>query len=274
MKRSIVILFLAIIAFSAYGQTKEDTVPKKKFSAVGLYIGINNTYGTKAGVYSNTNVYGLSPLIGAYGIFELNYKWDFETGLGFMEYDAKYLRYGYSYDLGTKPDTIDFADHLMTTAYYVTVPFILKYKLTPRSSILGGIRASGEATDNQASIKGYLPGKIYDDYPDRGLANYMHKNQFDIGLILGYEFNFSDRLFVSFMGNIGFIPLFPKSFTTTKAYDATTGESDYFYPAATGNYNNSLSIRICYSFLTWGEDRFELPYHRGCWRRPLSFPSK
>jgi len=270
MKPWIIILLIALIAHSAFGQSKKDSVARHKFSAVGVYLGFNNTYTTKNGINSNLSAYNLSPLFGAYGIFEMNRDWQFETGLGFMEYDSKYLRFGYS-SQGNK-DTVYFSDKLVTTAYYITIPLIFKYILTGRSTVLGGIRGSGEIGNNLFALNGYKAGSFSYEKDDVIPNTLTYMNQFDLGLIFGYEYNFSDRLFVSVIYNFGLIPIFPKSFTDIQSYNSLSGQNNYFYPAAVGNYNNSLSIRVCYSFLTWGDERFELIHWNRHWHR-TRFPA-
>ena len=138
----------------------------------------------------------------------------------------------------------------MTSILYITIPMIFKYKVTHRSYLLSGLRASGEVTNNAQSIYGNRTGnnnQITYTGPDN-LVTYTSK--FDVGLIFGYEYHFSKRIFVSLFYNKGLVPLFSKSYINhLSAFSPYY--NNYFYPAATGNYNNSLSIRLCYSFLKY-----------------------
>ena len=251
----ILVFVMGLIGIAAYGQTntstdKRDTLPDHRLSAVGVYIGYNGTYTAKDGISGNYKSYATSFMYGAFGVFDFrrNNRLQIETGLGAIEYASKYLRFGYSYNL--YKNTFQYQDNLITSALYVTVPMIFKYKVTHRSYILSGIRASGQVTNNEQAINGIRTGnnnQVAYIGPGDLVTN---TSKFDIGLIIGYEYHFSKRVFVSLLYNFGLIPLFSKSYINH--LDAFSPyENNYFYPTATGNYNNSISIRICYNFLKY-----------------------
>ncbi len=248
------------------GGTKNDSLKDPRLSSVGVYVGFNNSYNTKNGIEGNTAAYGISPLIGVYGQFYVSPKWQVEFGLGFMEYDAKYLRYGYSFRTYTTPDTTWYNDHIVTRARYVTVPITVKYNLTNHSTLLAGIRGSGQIGNSAIFLIGYRTGGV-DNTNSNTLDNIdanIPYNQFDLGLILGYEYRFNDIFSASVLYNSGFIPIFPQYYINQKNNESPGyGETDYFYRIAAGNYNRSVSITLRYNFLVWGGSGY---VNTGKWR--------
>lgn|GEM_PF-4856287 len=259
-------LSFCLILVKAHGQQANISLPKDSLrdnhltSSMGIYLGCNATFTSRFVRNGNQHFLGTSLMYGAFGNFAINDKWQIETGLGAMEYDAKYLRFGFSLQA---EDTTKFGDQLINTAVYATIPFIFKYFPVKKHTLCFGVRVSGEAVDNQSELLGYKTGSKYFETTEIGGAFQPIVNKFDIGLILGYEYHSNDHFFASLSANAGLIPFIRRYFINQVNSESNPYQSSYFYPAV-GNYNNSLSLQLSNSFLTWDSQNHI--------RRPL-FPS-
>jgi hypothetical protein len=231
-----------------------DFLPEQKHDTsasnftFGIYLGANNVYSINAKQIPGMNPYAILPMYGVYGNFRLNKKLSFEVGLGYIYYGAKYLKYGNSM---LQNDTPVYFIHNVTEGGYVTVPLIVKYALSKKSSILGGIRFSGLTY----SIEHFMGANINNQHQYTQIDTYVENdfdllhNQLDVGLILGYEYQFSNHWSVSLMYNLGFIPIVDQS--TQNQFNNSFGDFDFI---KSGNNNNSFSIRLCYNFLFRGDN--------------------
>lgn len=223
-------------------------IPKPSSVTMGFYLGANNNY-----TLSNQKITGIDPfytsfMFGAYGQFVLSPKINLEVGLGWMSNGAKFLKYGEGSEQST-----DYITHTMIRAGFVTVPILAKYDLGSKSEFVGGIRASDMTLTDENFRKAFVSktqGPVKISGSDENVFDLPH-NWLDIGLVLGYEYHFNNRFSASVMYNFGLVPIIDQS-TKNRWNGDIFQESYYDSKNEAGNYNRSLSIRLCYNFLIPG----------------------
>jgi hypothetical protein len=217
---------------SAQGKKElNDSLKKSSKLNIGLYAGVSNSLTSKA---SNVNLF---PSFLIYGQTKLSKKWELMIGIGESFYSGKSLNYTESKILY---DTLELKKNTIQTIGYLTVPVLLKFKVSPKSSLIGGLRWS-----YASYVEG--TGGYYISWTKKDSFVYLSSlspklpsqaNKIDIGAVLGYQFSFTNHFMGSVMFNLGMVPVFPSSFKED------TGEH-------VGLYNVSAEIGLHYLFFNY-----------------------
>jgi hypothetical protein len=245
MKQFVILVLMLVLCHTLHSQDLEpkkyparqnDSTRVKRYAAMGIHVGANSSY--------NGNVNGIDYfepgfLFNIYEVFELNDKWLLQGGLGGIKFGGKNLQYG---NKNLRNDTLFYFNFTFTGAFYLTVPLMLKYKYSNKSTFVAGVRLSAMIMPYGTSLDGYEFHGIRYEYPSPPTIDGLPPgaNKRDIGPILGYEYHFNRKISLSAILNIGLVPLF------TKPYTDQNGTS---YPIGPGNNNNSISIGLSYDFL-------------------------
>lgn len=198
----------------------EDSSQLKNYLNIGLYTGINQTY-----VYQNN---GFMPSLSYRVDFQLDLgrKWEMVIGLGGISYNKKSLSFKESKIVS---DTLNVKNCVISSISYATIPLLIKYKLSQKSSIMAGIRWSyAISTNGNGTFSQGYPAKrdslILISHLIPNLPDGAHK--MDFGGVIGFEYTISRLVFASILINGGGAPIFP------------AGYKDAF-GSKTGNYNMS-----------------------------------
>ena len=240
-----------LIGFLANGKTRYHDTTAVRHSAVGIYIGGNNTFNSYSGPSESMKLYDLNLDIGAFGTFDLSDKWQIEFGLESLTYGAKYFKYGEKWQ---SHDTFFNNSAILSGLSYVSVPVIFKLRISDRSTALFGARISALVDYNGKLNDFYTVGNVTNNnnpniqipFDGEFSTDFHNYNKSDAGIILGYQYKISSRLFAALILNVNFIPLFPNN---GLAFYTASRSDGYYDPVQLGNYNNSLSLRLGYNIL-------------------------
>jgi hypothetical protein len=246
--KSILVIFLGVlIGFSVNGKTRHHDTTVVLHSAVGVYIGGNNTYNSYSGPSESMNLYDLNLDIGAFGTFDLDEKWQIEIGLEGFGFGSKYFECG---AVWKSHDTTFKNLNTISNAEYVSVPLVIKYRISAKSTVIFGARISGLTSFSGSLINSVIVNNVTYTASTGTIASFStdleNYSKTDVGIILGFQYNISPRFFAAVQLNINFIPIFSNHALSDYAISAANG---YYDPVQLGNTNNSLSLRLGYNIL-------------------------
>ncbi len=215
-------------------EEQNNTKPPKQILVKNSFSVLAGTNYSKL-IEAGGNNYINTPYFGLQYQYQLNQKWQFNTGLGYSYVSAnglekQYEKEQYSFGLTTETTTIN-----TSRLHYIELPVLARYKAFNNLSVVGGANISYLLNTNSTIDRTRFTTLGGKQVPTQTKESQYKKgiSPFDVQLQLGVEYKINNNLHIGLLANSGLLDVSRNNYYNTTVF----------------NRNSRLQLYIKYDFI-------------------------